>query len=252
MMRAARRATAGLAPLVLLLPLAGCESTQDKSERLRKQAGPLKQEKGLKITERSKDVRITGTDVVFDPEVGAAAVVELRNTSRKVLAGVPVAIDVLDGKGASLFRNDTPGIEPALVSASVLEPGQTLVWVNDQIQAATAPEKVEAIVGVPRAAAPPKVPELKVSEPKLIEDPVSGLASTGYVKNASSIEQRQVIIFGVARKGGRVVAAGRSGIKRIKPGRRGRYKIFWIGDPKGASYVLAAPATRFQPAGVPK
>ncbi len=245
-MSAIRCATAGLSPLVLLLPLAGCESTQDKSRRLEKQAGKLKEEKGLKITERSKDVRITDTDVVFDPEVGAAAIVELENTSRKVLAGVPIAIDMIDGKGASLFRNDTPGIEPALVSASVLEPGQRLVWVNDQIQVATAPKKVKAIVGAQRAAPPPKVPELRVSEPELIEDPVSGLASTGYVKNASSIEQRQVIIFGVARKGGRVVAAGRSGIKRIKPGRRGRYKIFWIGDPRGATYTLAAPATRFQ------
>ncbi len=248
-MSVARRAAAGLAPLVLFVPLAGCESTQDKSERLKKQAGGLKEEKGLKITEPSKDVRVAGTDVVFDPEVGAAAVVELENTTKKVLANVPVAIDVRDGKGTSLFRNDTPGIEPALVSATVLEPGQTLLWVNDQIQATTAPEKVQAIVGAPRAAAPPKVPELKLSEPELIEDPVSGLASTGYVKNASAIEQRQVIIFGVARKGGRVVAAGRSGIKRIKPGRRGRYKIFWIGNPRGASYVLAAPATRFQPTG---
>ena len=46
--------------------------------------------------------------------------------------------------------------------------------------------------------------------------------------------QRKLVIYGVARKGGSVVAAGRAQIKRLKPGKRARYKIFFIGNPRGA------------------
>ena len=67
---------------------------------------------------------------------------------------------------------------------------------------------------------------------------MSGLEATGYVFNDSKIEQRNVFVHCVARKGGKIVAAGRSRIERIKPGRRGRYHVFFIGNPRGAELEL--------------
>ena len=51
------------------------------------------------------------------------------------------------------------------------------------------------------------------------------------------------MIFAVGTKGGRIVAAGRGQIRRVKPGKRARYQIFFIGNPKGASLALSAPPT---------
>jgi hypothetical protein len=120
-----------------------------------------------------------------------------------------------------------------------------MLWVNDQIQPVAPPKAVKVVVGAARGKPVAKAPELFVSNAKLEQDPVSGIAATGYVKNRSTIDQRNVTVYGVARKGGRIVAAGRSGIKRIRAGRRGRFKIFWIGDPRGAQLEISAPPTTF-------
>ena len=60
------------------------------------------------------------------------------------------------------------------------------------------------------------------------------MAAVGFAANRSKVEQRKLVIFAVARKGGRVVAAGRAQINRVKPRKRTRYTIFFIGNPRGA------------------
>lgn len=231
------------AALAVLAPLAGCESTQDKSERLRKQAKRfVNKEKGVVVTRLNPQVQVTDTTVMHDAN-GTAVVAELRNRSAKAMAGVPVSIDVKSGADKSLFRNDTPGLEPALTSVAVLPPREKLFWVNDQVPLSGTPKEVDVKVGPARGRAPARPPELAVSRPKLQDDPTSGLAAVGFVKNESKLLQTKVTVFCVARKGGRVVAAGRSGIQRIKPGRRGRYKVFFIGNPRGGRLEAWAPPT---------
>jgi hypothetical protein len=211
-------APAAGAALLLALAAAGCESTQDKSARIAKHSNQALNQKGLQITKRSNQVRVLKTFALNDAN-GSAAVVELRNLSGSTLANVPIAIDVRDGHGASVFKNDAPGIEPTLIAAPVLLPRRPFTWVNDQVQTGGG-VSVAATVGAARAV-PAKLPKLTITPPKLLDDPVSGLYAMGFVRNDSTIEQRKLIIFGVARHGGRVVAAGRSGIDRLKPGKRG-------------------------------
>jgi hypothetical protein len=112
--------------------LAACESTQDKAAKLRAAGVAAFTAKGLRIDEVSKDVKV-GRTVVLQDRNGVAAAVELRNTSSKTLADVPVAIDVQSAKGKSLFKNDAPGLSPELVSMPVLRPNQTAWWVHDQV-----------------------------------------------------------------------------------------------------------------------
>jgi len=237
------RIVVGAAALTAVAALAGCESTQDKSDRLRKQAKRfVNKQKGVVVTRTNRQVKVTDTTVLHD-ENGTAVVAELSNSSPKIMAGVPVSIDVKSGANKSLFRNDTPGLEPALTSVAVLPPREDLFWVNDQVPLSGTPKDVDVKVGVARGQAPAKPPKLEVSRPKFQGDPTSGIAAVGYVKNESKLLQTKVTVFCVARKGGRVIAAGRSGIQRIKPGRRGRYKVFFIGNPRGGRLEAWAPPT---------
>jgi hypothetical protein len=239
------RATALVAAGVACLAMSSCESTQDKSARLAKQGSKPFQEKGLHVTRESSTVKVGKTWVLSDAN-GSAAVVELKNDSKRTLAGVPVAIDVLDAHGHSVFKNDAAGIEPSLTSVSVLQPGQDMDWVNDQVAPAGTPEKVKAQVGVDKGRAPAKLPRIGLTSAKLEVDPTSGVNAAGYVKNDSAVEQRKLVIFCVARKGNRVVAAGRAGVPRLKAGKRARFHVYFIGNPRGAQLVLSAPPTTLQ------
>ena len=90
------------------------------------------------------------------------------------------------------------------------------------------------------------MPRITLSRPRLEQDPVSGVSAVGFAANRSRVEQRKLVIFAVARKGGRVVAAGRAQVNRLKPGKRARYTIFFIGNPRGARISVAAPPTRLK------
>ena len=67
-------------------------------------------EKGLVVRSKSTDVE-GAVDGVLQDANGAAAVVEMRNTSERALVQAPVAIDVRGAGGKSLFPNDQPGLE---------------------------------------------------------------------------------------------------------------------------------------------
>lgn len=233
-------------PLPLAIALAGvalvatgCESTQDKSAKIAAELGPVKQEKGLKITARSKDVEVVSSTLLSDQN-GSAVVVRLRNDSGDDLVGVPIAIDVLDAKGKSVYRNDIPGIEPALAAVPFIPAGGEVDWVHDQVLAAGKPAKVEVKVGEggePFSGEPPKV---SVSEPKLEGDPYSGVLAGGNVENQSGEDVERLLLYAVATKGGEVVAAGRGAIEPLKSKSKPvPYNIYFIGDPSGAEVKVA-------------
>jgi hypothetical protein len=233
-------------PLLLVacssLLLVACESTQDKSARLAKEAVNLKHQSGLRVTKVSRDVKVRTTAVLSDAN-GTAAVVTVRNTSKRTLVQVPIAIDVKGRKGASVFANDDPGLEPSLVAVSALRPGEQLSWVDDQVQATATPRSVKAKVGEQHGRAPARLPRIGISPPKLEVDPTSGVLAVGKLTNQSSLLQRSVVIYAVARKGGRIVAAGRGAVEKLKPHDKATYQVFFIGDPRGAQLSLAAPPT---------
>jgi hypothetical protein len=231
------------AAVLALVVLTGCESTQDKSARLERQAARAADPgKGLEVRRRSREVRAVRTHALQDAN-GTAVVVELRNRSQRTLAGIPVAIDVRGDGGRSLYRNDVPGLDPSLVRVPLLEPGDRLLWVNDQVPASARPRGVRARVGAGARRVGGDVPQIRLGEAKLEADPVSGVAAVGTVQNRSQVEQRRLVVFAVARRGERVVAAGRAIVNRLRAGKSTRFTAFFIGDPRGARLELAAPPT---------
>lgn len=241
-----RQLAAPLLPLLLiaLAPLlSGCESSQAKSARLEREgAKQLTGERGLVVRQQNRDVRVVATSVVQDAN-GTAVVVELRNRAPRPVGSVPVAIDVQGPGGRSVYRNDTPGLDPSLVEATGVPASGELLWVNDQVTPTGDPKRIEALVGQARGDPPHELPRLELSEPRLIEDRVTGVEAVGRVTNRSDVEQRRLVVSCVARRGERVVAAGRAIVNRLAPGKSASFHVFFIGDPRGARMTVVAPPT---------
>lgn len=232
-----------LASLAVAVLASGCESTQSKSERLSKKGnGAIAAQKGLKIGKRSRAVKVLDTQVLSDAN-GVAAVVVVRNTTRKALGRVPISIDVTDGK-KSLFRNDEPGLEPSLTGLAAVGGDQTMAWVNDQVFSDKPAKQVKAVVGAATGPTPKSLPALEIGKAKLGGDPTSGVAAEGSIRNKSKLLQRKLVLFAVARKGDKVVAAGRGQVDKLRPGKSAKYQIFFIGNPRGARIEIAAPPTK--------
>jgi hypothetical protein len=228
---------------VLPLALAGCESSQDKSARLAKLAKTARKEKGIVVKKRNPNVQVLRTAVVHYAN-GTAAAVELRMRGKRPQAQLPLALVVSGGRG---YRNDVPGLAPSLTHVALLRPGDRVWWVNDQVLS-DAPQKAAAKVGPPSAKATAAPPQLVPKSLHLDRDS-SGAFTAGKLENDSKVEQRNVTVFAVAEKAGKVVAAGRAGIERLKAGGSGRFKVFWIGDPAGARVSVFAPPTVLKEAG---
>jgi hypothetical protein len=232
-----------LAAALLLLALAGCESTQDRSARLEAQAaGASKPGKGLVVEQRSKAVRVVRAAALQD-ENGAAVVVELRNRSRQALAALPISVAVRDKGGKPLYANDAPGLDRSLVSVPAIGPRSRLLWVNDQVTAAGEVSRARAAVGVGGKRVAGALPRLVVQGARLEGDPVSGIAAVGRIANRSKLEQRRLVVYVVALKGREIVAAGRGIVPRIRPGKTVPFTAFFIGDPRDARLEVAVPPT---------
>jgi hypothetical protein len=224
--------------------LSACQSTQDKAAIVRKQGeNALAGRHGLKITAINPDVKVLGKTILHDAN-GTAVVVELHNTGKQAEAQVPIGIELADAKGKKIFANDAPGLEPALVSVPLVRTGKDTFWVHNQIIAATAPSKLVVKVGVAKSTdIPAQPPHITLSNIKLDKDD-SGAFVTGVVHNRSKVTQKRITIFCVAKKGGRIVAAGRAVVDKLSPSptpKPIRFSVYFIGNPAGATLDFSVP-----------
>jgi hypothetical protein len=223
--------------------LTACQSSQDKAREIRAQAQAAAP-KPLVITKRDKDIKVGETTLLHDQN-GDAVVVTLTNESAKTLVSVPILVDVRNAKGKTVYKNDTAGLDFALNHVAMIKPHETFYWVNDQLTAQGKTAKVE--VGEPDAKPPSgSLPEFTVSPPRFGHD-FSGVKVSGTVRAQSKVDQSHLILFAVARQGGRIVAAGRGQIKKLKhDAKPAPYVIYFIGDPTGAEVTIQAPPSTLQ------
>jgi hypothetical protein len=231
--------------MVASLAIAGCSSSFEQSKKLEAEgSNALAGQKGVTVGKDNPDIKVTDTATVTD-ENGSAVVVSMRNTGKTTQVNLPIAIDVLGKDRKSVFKNNTPGLEPSLAHVALIEPGKTFDWVNDQVQPAGTPAKVRATIGpAPKPAPPGALPEITFSGVHLTNDATSGILATGTIHNGSKLLQTQLVAYGVVRDGGKVVAAGRAELQKLKPGKDGTFRMFFIGDPrKGKLQVTVPPST---------
>ena len=235
-------------PALLALALAGCSTTAETSARLERAAkareaagGGGSAAHGVSVDRPSRVVKVSATAVLHSGE-GTAAAVTLHNTSARTLRDVPIEIHVLDAHGKALYSNTVAGLGAPLTSLSVLPAHATLTWVDDQIPAAGTPASVTAKVGE-GAAIRGAAPHLSVAGAHVIEDPSNGPGAEGIVVNDSGVAQRELVVFALARRGERIVAAGRAVLPQAPAHARSHFQLFFIGSPHGARLQLAVPAS---------
>jgi hypothetical protein len=233
------------ASLALAVASAGCESSQAKSRQLAKHAKGLLNQKGLTVTRQNADVKVVDAAVLHDAN-GTAVVVRMRSRAGAAQVDVPIGIDVTDAKGSSLFKNDAGGLEHSLVARSVVPAGGEVLWVNDQVTASGAPAKVSAAIGPSKSTFEGPLPKLVVSNVHLTPEP-HGVAARAVIENRSTVAQRNVLVFAIARAGGKIVAAGRAIVPKLPAGPKAKpvhLTVFFIGDPRrGTLQLEAAPTT---------
>jgi hypothetical protein len=218
--------------LLLALLLAGCESTQSRSARLKANSkGALDEGRGVVVKKENPDVKVLATSTLKDRN-GEAVVVRLRNVGKKPLANLPISVRLADKSGKAVYTNTTPGLEAALAHVAFLHPGQELFWVNDQVVSSGRPAQARTLVGASKPVSG-QVPKVGVKGVHLLDDPVSGISAIGRVTNRSALLQRRLPVFCVARRGGAIVAAGRAILEKVKPGKAASFQVFFIGNPRG-------------------
>jgi hypothetical protein len=246
-----RRAALVLVALVLVAPvLSGCESNQEKSAALEKIDRPKEEEaakrralaqRALTITRQSSKVKVIATAVVHSSE-GDAAVVTLRNASSTPLLDLPIQITVRNAQGASIYTNAIPGLSETLRSAALLPAHAVMTWIDDQVQATGTPASVSAKVGegTPATGA---IPRLSVEGAHLAAEQAGGAEAEGNIVNHSTVAQEELVVYALARRAGRIVAAGRAVLAQAPAGASSPFQIFFVGDPSGARLEVSAPAT---------
>jgi hypothetical protein len=239
-----RRLLALLAVPLAALAVGGCESNQERSARLERQAKlaraqhPEQAAKGLSIARASGVVKVLATQTVHTSE-GTAAVVTLRNDSTRTLRDVPIAIAVKGAHGGTLYQNNAPGLEAALTSVPLLAPGEQFNWIDDQVQASETPASVSALVGE-ALQAPTPTPRIVLSGVHTnVEGGVSGIAGT--VHNDSTVAQQSLVVYGLARRGARIVAAGRAVLSEVPAHHALPFQVLLIGSAAGAQVQASAP-----------
>jgi hypothetical protein len=261
--RAGRRAGVRQALVVAaLVPgLAACESTQEKSAQLEREAkahSATVGHSGLSIKKASHDVQVLTTALVANAEATAAVVI-LRDTSPYPLRDVPIAITVRDRHGRVLYQNNGVGLSQSLTSAALLQPGMQFDWVDDQVQLPTGAEtaqsggaqtrglSVQARVGeAPEVHEPAgALPKLEIAQIHPIEDPGLGEGAAGTLHNTSSVSQTNVVVYGVASRAAHIVAAGRAELPTLAAAASAQFELFLVGDAKGAKLTLSAPPSTF-------
>ena len=232
------RRVAFVLPVLLVAALAsGCESTQEKSAELQANSkGAIDEGDGLVVKQQNPDVKVLSTSTLKDKN-GEAVIVRMRNVGKRPLANLPVSVRLADRAGKAVYTNTQPGLEEALAHVAFLQPGQELFWVNDQVVSTGKPAQAKTLVGASKRV-DGSAPEIEVKDVRTERDPVSGISVTGRVLNHSSVLQRRMPVFCVARRGDSVVAAGRAILEKVRPGKSARFTIFFIGDPRNARLTV--------------
>jgi hypothetical protein len=225
--------------------LYGCESTQERSADLQRKAKhDVLAAHSVAVTKESPSVKVLQSTVIHSSSQ-SAVVVALRNTSTHTLENAPIELTVRDAHGSVLYQNNASGLESSLSTVSLLLPGQETIWVDDQVTASGVPASASALVGE-GAQASGSIPRLSISGTHQSAEAGAETTLSGGVTNHSQTTQQNLVVYAVARRGGKIVAAGRAVLPEVPPkGTNVPFQIYFAGDPGGAQIQTSAPATTF-------
>jgi hypothetical protein len=243
-----RGAIAAFGAVATVLALCGCESTQERSTELQRVAKhDVLATRGVSVTKENPSVRVLQSTVVHSGE-STAVVVALRNTSSHALENAPIEVTVRDAHGAVLYQNNSSDLEPSLTTVSLLQPAQETIWVDDQVTASGTPASASALVGEATPRSGP-IPRLSVAGTHLGAEAGAEATLSGTVENHSQTTQQNLVVYALARRASKIVAAGRAVIPEVtattNASTNAPFQIYFVGNPSGAQIQTSAPATTF-------
>ncbi len=236
---------AGLGAVATSLLLCSCQSTQERSAELQHQAKhEVLASQSTAVTKENPSVRVLQSTVIHSSS-GTAVVVALRNTSTHTLENAPIEVTVRDAHGSVLYQNNASGLELSLSTVSLLLPGQETIWVDDQVTASGIPASASALVGEGTQTSG-SIPQLSISGIHQSAEAAAETILSGGVTNHSQTAQQNLVVYAVARRAGKIVAAGRAVLPEVPvAGTNVPFQIYFVGDPSGAQIQTSAPASSF-------
>lgn len=224
------------------LMLGGCETTREKSARMAKNNKfKLGTQHGVNVKKTNREVKVVETTVLKD-DFGQAAVVVMKIAADHAQLNVPIELSIKDKSGKQLFRNDTGGLDAALTGPAALPARGEAFWVYDQLRLTDEADEIVAQVGKGQAFSGEKLPEFKIIPGEIERDP-DGIMLNGKISGASAPAQRKLVIYGIARRSGKIVAAGTAQLEKLTPQRRSRFQMYFVGDPSDADIEFFVPPT---------
>jgi hypothetical protein len=243
-----RSASALICVAVAGLVASGCQSSQDKSAELAAKAAKMRkvQSIGLVIPKSDPRIQILGVTTLKSADRNAV-VVQLKNKSNATISKIPIAVKGFTSGSKPVYTNTAYGTDTTLNTVSLLRPGQTVYWVNDQVTGAP-PKRVTVRVGIGKDL--PSAPADGVPiQARFFADPVSGTAYKGKIKNQSPLAQTRLVVYAVVTNAGRVTAAGRSIIDSLGPKgtKPGFFAVYFVGgDPRSGTMTTWVPPVTFK------
>ena len=196
----------------------------------------------MSITRKSKVIRVLSTIAVRGSE-GTAAVVTLRQYIRASAAERSNRHLCRGHARQGGLREQRPRARTELLTSIALDPGARA----DQLgrrpnQRPSSAARVRAKVGEGSVLAS-NPPALVVRGAHLADDPGGGTDAEGTVVNQSGTDQGELVIYAVARRGNRIVAAGRAALETLAAGSSAPFQLFFVGNPGNAQLQFTAAAT---------
>ena len=127
---------------------------------------------------------------------------------------------------------------------ALVRSGGEAYWVDNQILGNGAPKKLDVKVGRAKGAAPSSIPQITLSKVRFDKDVSGPFVTRRHHATTASVLQRRLTVFCVARKGGKIVAAGRAVVDKLAPAptpKPIRFSVYFIGNPTGAKLSFSVP-----------
>ena len=159
-------------------------------------------------------------------------------------ANVPVAFDVRGRRGRSVFRNDAAGPRAVLVrrpAAASGRDGRRGSTTRSQLPA-QGRGRVARRWAQARRSSRDRCRRSTLTRPAARAGSRQRRGGQPGSHEPVEVEQRKLVVFAVALTRRPRVAAGRAQVSRLKPGKRARYQLFFIGNPRGAQLAGGGPA----------
>ena len=226
----------------LTVTLAACESTENESAKIEREAAKSRETEpgALKLGAVNKSVRVSDATLVSSGGRKAVAV-KLTSTAARDQRELPVLVEVTAAGGKIAYTNQI-GVEPALQHISQVPAHASAWWVDDQVLANQTTRAVRVRVGTGKPQSHQTLPLLTA---ELAHGGSSNGSISGVLVNHSRVAQKKVPVYVVALRGGKVVGAGRALVASLagRPGASAPFQATLVGSQAGAKIELTAVAT---------